>query len=96
MSDADARLAALLRADRPPAVDSRFRLGVLEGQTRQRLRTRLGLLMVAGGSVTAALSGLAPRLAGPALIPTPILAGVGLALAILLTLWGMMQARRPI
>ena len=56
MSDPDVRLAALLRADRPPVVDSRFRLGVLEGQTRQRLRTRLGLLMVVGGSVTSALA----------------------------------------
>ena len=98
MSDTDARIAALLREERPAARDSRFRLGVLEALARRRLRARLAWVLVAGGGVTAGLAAMAPglTLSTQGLVPNSVMAGAGFSLAILLTLWGVMQARRPI
>ena len=56
MSDGDASLEALLRADLPPARDPLFRIAVLERRERQRFRRQLVTTLTVG--VFAALRGV--------------------------------------
>lgn len=102
MSDANARLESLLRESAVPAADPAFRLGVLQRVARRRFQRRLALMVGVGVLASAAAGAAAPSLSASlsgslrALNGSGALAEVGVALAILSTLWGLSHLRRPI
>lgn len=62
MNDAEARLAAFWRADRPSAPDAVFRLAVLERRARRRFHVAVAWVSASGASVVAATALLVPSL----------------------------------
>ena len=62
MSDAEAKLAAFWREDRPKASDAPFRLAVLERRSRQRFYRQTGWVAAGGAFVTACVAMIAPDL----------------------------------
>jgi FtsH-binding integral membrane protein len=98
VSDADARLQALFAADQPPASDPAFRLAVLERRSLRQFRDRIVLLCACGLAVIACLLALARAAPAEALtiLAREIWPGTCIAVAILCTVWGVAQLRRPI
>jgi hypothetical protein len=94
MTDADARLKALLVEAPPPAMDARFRLEVLERIERRQAAGKLAILLVVGIAATAAMAAISPQL-DQMLSPT-LLTAAGLMVATGATVWGVMQMRQPI
>jgi hypothetical protein len=94
MTDADARLKALMRAELPAARDPWFRLALMERMARRRLRRRLALVCGAGVAGAVLLAPFAPalsRLSGNAVLPA-----AGVLMAVAVTLWATARMRRPI
>ncbi len=94
MTDADARLKALLGEDLPPAMDAHFRLSVLERMEKRQAAQKLAVVIGAGAGATVLTAILAPQLSqalapGMMLVAGALLAGVG-------SLWAVLQIRRPI
>ena len=94
MTDADARLKALLGEDVPPAMDARFRVAVFERMEKRQAARKLVLVIGAGAAATVLTGILAPQLShvlapGALLVAGSVLAGAA-------SLWGVLQIRRPI
>ncbi len=94
MTDADARLKALLQADAPPAMDAYFRLAVFERMEERAAVLKLVLVVGVGVAATVATAMLSPALTryfapGAMLIAGSVFAGAA-------TVWGVAQMRRPI
>ncbi len=94
MTDADARLKAMFEADIPPTTDARFRLEVLERIERRSARRRLAIVLGAGAVATAGAATLGPQLT--ASLGGGAMVAIGLVIAGVATLWGMMQMHSPI
>ena len=62
MSDADAKLAAFFREDRPKFSDAAFRLAVLERRARRRFYLYMAWIGAAGISVAGCLVAMSPNL----------------------------------
>ncbi len=73
MSDADAKLAAFWREDRPKISDAAFRLAVLERRARRRFYRHTGWVAAGGAFVTACLAMIVPDL--PAFSPSQPMPG---------------------
>jgi|GEM_PF-7106308 len=96
MSEADARLTALLRQDDPPARDPGFRLAVLERLARRRLQRRMAAVVGVGVAAIAVLVLARPDL-GPALAGVNAAAAaplLGLGAAVLAMIWALGRAGR--
>jgi hypothetical protein len=94
MTDAEARLKALLNAEPPPARDPFFRIAVMERMARRRLQRRLAILAgagVAGVALLALFASDLARLAANGALPV-----VGGVLGLATAAWAMRQMRRPI
>ncbi len=94
MTDADARLKALLGEEVPAARDAYFRLSVLERIEKRQAARKLAVVIGAGAGATALTAILAPQLSqalapGMMLVASALLAGVG-------SIWAVLQIRRPI
>ena len=94
MTDADARLKALLAEDAPAAADPRFRLAVLERIEKRQATQKLALVIGLGLPATALTAVLSPQLSQLAAPGAMLL--VGSALGGAASLWALMQIRRPI
>jgi hypothetical protein len=94
MTDADARLKALLAEAPPPAMDARFRLEVLERIERRRAGGRLAVVLGAGVIATAAVAAISPQL--DQIVSPTLLMVAGSMMATGATVWGVMQMRQPI
>jgi hypothetical protein len=62
MRDAEAKLAAFWRADRPSVPDAMFRIGVLEQRARRRFHISVAWIAVAGLFAAAVIVMLVPAL----------------------------------
>lgn len=62
MSDAEAKLAAFFREDRPKAPDAKFRLAVLERRARRQFRLYLGVVMAGGALAIGCIVTMVPHL----------------------------------
>ena len=94
MTDADAKLKALLRAEPDPAPDPRFRLAVLERIEHRQARVKLGLVLALGSAATAAMALLGPQLSQSLGNTALVIAGLSIAGAAMA--WSAMQVQRPI
>ena len=63
MSDAEAKLAAFWREDRPKASDAAFRLAVLERRARQRFHLYTAWIVAGGVLAAGCVAAIAPNLA---------------------------------
>jgi hypothetical protein len=95
MTDADAGLKALLRADAPAARDPWFRIALIERMARRRLRRRLVVVGAAGAAGAALLAPLAPALSRLA-ADGVALPAAGVLVVLAATVWAVAQMRRPI
>jgi hypothetical protein len=95
MTDADAKLKALLRAAEPePAMDPRFRLAVIERIERRQARVKLALVFAAGSAGVAALALLGPQLTQGLGQTALVAASLGIAGAAMV--WSARLLHRPI
>jgi hypothetical protein len=94
MTDTDARLKALMRADGPAARDPWFRLALMERMARRRLQRRLAVVSAMGVAGALLLAAFAPALSRPAASDVLPMAGALMGLAV--AVWGIAQMRRPI
>jgi len=72
MSDAEAKLAAFWREDRPKVSDAAFRLAVLERRARQRFYRHMGWVAAGGVFAAGCLALIAPALSASQPVPEAI------------------------
>jgi hypothetical protein len=94
MTDADAKLKALLRAEPEPALDPRFRLQVLERIEQRQARVKLAAVVALGSIATGAMALLGPQLSQD--LGQTALVAAGLAIAGAAMGWSVLQVQRPI
>lgn len=71
MNDAEAKLAAFWRAERPPTPDAMFRLAVMERRARRRFHTGVAWIVAAGLFAAVMIALLVPAI--PAWTPSHVI-----------------------
>ena len=83
MSDAEAKLAAFWRQDRPPVSDAAFRLAVLERRARRRFNRTTGWIAACGVLALGVVGAVSPHM--PAANISQSMAGMVPVLSVVVT-----------
>lgn len=83
MSDAEAKLAAFFREERPKLSDAAFRLAVLERRARRQFYVYTGWVVAGGIFAAGCVASIAPNLSG--LNTAPMMSGAIPILSVIVT-----------